>query len=159
MHDASGLARYCRHCDQVKPLIDFYRDPKKRSKCRECARAQARERSREKAEFLREFKTARGCMDCGYNEHWCALDFDHRPGEIKLHEPAMLKFCKSWDVIHAELAKCDVVCSNCHRIRGFNRAPANLNHDLLRAAEDAMPARYATVNPDQPPLFGLDETA
>lgn len=63
-------------------------------------------------------KRERGCMDCGYNKHACALDFDHRPGEIKLFNVAAL-MSGVWARVEAEIAKCDVVCANCHRVRTF----------------------------------------
>lgn len=63
------------------------------------------------------------CADCGiqYNP-WC-MDFDHRPGEIKTAEVSFLRRgtnC-SIDKIMSEIAKCDVVCSNCHRERSYRR--------------------------------------
>ena len=46
------------------------------------------------------------------------MDFDHRPGEVKKHQlGGMTKTVYSWAVIEAEIAKCDLVCANCHRIR------------------------------------------
>lgn len=62
------------------------------------------------------------CMDCGGTFHWVAMDFDHRPGEEKLCEVSKLvSEGYSLDLILAEIAKCDVVCSNCHRVRTFVR--------------------------------------
>jgi hypothetical protein len=70
----------------------------------------------ERRQWLNEFKLERGCDDCGYAGHPAALDFDHRPGETKLF--SLAQGCtRSWDVMLAEIAKCDVVCANCHRIR------------------------------------------
>lgn len=70
--------------------------------------------------ILKEIKLSRGCMDCGYNVHPDALEFDHRPDEVKLFElSAAHKF--SAEKVEAEIAKCDVVCSNCHRVRTAKR--------------------------------------
>lgn len=68
-------------------------------------------------------KLERGCMDCGYDKHPAALQFDHRPGEIKLGNVSQM-FSKAWDVIEAEIAKCDVVCANCHAVRTAERRRA-----------------------------------
>lgn len=59
-------------------------------------------------------------MDCGYNEHPAALDYDHRPDTSKCFN---LGSTVTWSIarIDEEIAKCDVVCANCHRIRTFNR--------------------------------------
>jgi hypothetical protein len=63
-----------------------------------------------------------GCADCGYREHDVALDFDHRPGEVKKFSIAK-QGGRSWASVLAEMAKCDVVCANCHRIRTDDRRP------------------------------------
>ena len=60
-------------------------------------------------------------MDCGYKEHAIALDFDHRPGTEKVHDIAYMVGSRTWTAIIEEIAKCDVVCSNCHRVRTYMR--------------------------------------
>lgn len=72
-------------------------------------------RAAEKRAAIAEYKLAQGCADCGYRAASEALDLDHVRGE-KLFTPATLPQ-KPWAVIHEELAKCEVVCANCHRIR------------------------------------------
>ena len=59
-------------------------------------------------------------MDCGYDEWPEALDFDHREGEVK--EFDISHASRSRDAILNEMAKCDVVCANCHRHRTWLRA-------------------------------------
>lgn len=66
-----------------------------------------------------DIKLSRGCMDCGYNTHPAALDFDHRPGTDKVCNVARLTEAAR-EVLYAEIAKCDVVCANCHRIRTWD---------------------------------------
>lgn len=46
------------------------------------------------------------------------MDFDHRPDEVKVKNVSQLK---TLDDVKAEIAKCDVVCSNCHRLRTKRR--------------------------------------
>ena len=60
-------------------------------------------------------KVTAGCIDCGFNAHPEALDFDHRPGEIKCFI-ITLGYNKSRERVLAEMAKCDVRCANCHRM-------------------------------------------
>ena len=62
-----------------------------------------------------------GCVDCGYNEHPAALDFDHMPGTEKLFNIGQEKH-RALDQLLAEIAKCELVCANCHRIRTVSRA-------------------------------------
>ena len=64
---------------------------------------------------LRAIKTARGCLKCGYNEHFAALDFHHRNPEEKLFGLAESRNY-SWESVLIEVAKCDVMCRNCHAI-------------------------------------------
>lgn len=67
--------------------------------------------------LMQQIKLEKGCIDCGYNKHACALDFDHRPGTDKKYTPAhMPKYKLSIEKIMAELEKCDVRCANCHRV-------------------------------------------
>jgi len=68
-------------------------------------------------DYLRDYKLTQGCVDCGYNTHHVALDFDHVDGEKELN------VCNAKSIAQAkkEIEKCEVVCSNCHRIRTFER--------------------------------------
>jgi hypothetical protein len=59
---------------------------------------------------------AQPCADCGGLFHPVCMDFDHR-------DPSTKSFAiggtmtRSESSVRAELAKCDVVCANCHRLR------------------------------------------
>lgn len=77
----------------------------------------ATERARKIKEFLAEYKLKKGCKDCGYNQHHSALEFDHIEGEKSLN----ISFAKSISQALKEIEKCEVVCSNCHRVRTYNR--------------------------------------
>ena len=72
----------------------------------------------EKRELVGDYKVRIGCYDCGYNQHPAALDLDHLPGfEKKATVSQLVEGDYSLSVIFAEIEKCEVVCSNCHRIR------------------------------------------
>lgn len=58
------------------------------------------------------------CLDCGNPYPPCAMDFDHRPGEEKLLDVSK---CQTRTQVDLEVPKCDLVCSNCHRIRTWKR--------------------------------------
>jgi predicted HNH restriction endonuclease len=49
------------------------------------------------------------------------MDFDHRPGETKAFEISQMLGKVSMETLEAEIAKCDIVCANCHRIRTHRR--------------------------------------
>lgn len=59
-----------------------------------------------------------GCVDCGYNKHPDALDFDHTDG--KTRNIGTLRSMKRV-LEEIERHKCEVVCANCHRIRTAER--------------------------------------
>lgn len=85
-------------------------------------RRYARARERRLLDEIAALKIASGCTDCGYREHAEALDFDHLPGEMKVAGIAqMLRGRRARDVVLAEVAKCEVVCANCHRVRTATR--------------------------------------
>jgi hypothetical protein len=67
-----------------------------------------------KRELLRSLKLS-PCVDCGASFHYCQMDFDHARGE-KLCEVSQMAGLSVDDIL-AEVAKCDVVCANCHRER------------------------------------------
>ena len=63
------------------------------------------------------------CMDCALTFPYYVMDFDHRPDEVKLFNIAEYARLKpSMAQLEAEIAKCDVICSNCHRIRTYERS-------------------------------------
>jgi hypothetical protein len=65
---------------------------------------------------LDEIKVAKGCVDCGYNAAPEALHFDHRDPSQKLFGISESK-TRNWNLILAEIGKCDVRCANCHAIK------------------------------------------
>lgn len=61
------------------------------------------------------------CVDCGNCFESCCMDFDHILGEKKYNIGSMVAHSYSKSSIEEELIKCELVCSNCHRIRTRNR--------------------------------------
>lgn len=60
------------------------------------------------------------CVDCGYDKHIAALEFDHVRG-VKLDTVARLLSSANWGRVMQEVEKCELVCSNCHSIRTYGR--------------------------------------
>lgn len=99
-------------------------------RCSECAQANndyykanigtIKTRVKEKRVFIQNYKIAMGCIDCGYNEDPVALDFDHLDPTTKNFTIGGGKD-RSLKGIIEEIAKCDVVCAICHRIRTRDR--------------------------------------
>lgn len=84
-------------------------------RCRGAKSAHAKQRHQEFGGWLNEIKS-QPCTDCGGTFPAICMDFDHR-------DPATKSFVISHSgtrrrrAMLAEIAKCDVVCANCHRIR------------------------------------------
>jgi hypothetical protein len=60
---------------------------------------------------------AEPCTDCGVCYPPCVMDFDHVRGKKSANISRMLSRDVGGNAIADEIAKCDLVCSNCHRIR------------------------------------------
>ena len=71
---------------------------------------------REQASLLRRLRMT-PCADCGETYPTCAMDFDHRDPSLKRYTVTRMVGRTSTEVILAEVAKCDIVCANCHRLR------------------------------------------
>lgn len=87
-----------------------------------------RDRYERNKQIIRKLKTDRGCKDCGYNEHFAALEFDHVDGRDREQDTVARLMGKSINRIMQEIEKCEVVCGNCHRIRTFNRLQDKLKN-------------------------------
>lgn len=65
---------------------------------------------------LAEYFSCHPCVDCGEADI-SMLDFDHVRGKKSDEISRMMSIGCSWSTIEAEIAKCEVRCANCHRIR------------------------------------------
>lgn len=126
--------KICSCCGKELPLDNFswkYKDKGiYQSRCKKC-QAQAdkrlydnsparREKIRERAKqdalkakaFVKEYKQAHQCCKCG-EDRWYLLDFHH----INNNKEIELSKVRSWSIpkIQQEMAKCILLCANCHR--------------------------------------------
>lgn len=65
------------------------------------------------------------CMDCNGVFPFCAMDFDHRPEEVKefnvTDKGTLVINPERLAKVEKEISKCDIVCANCHRVRTQDR--------------------------------------
>ena len=70
-------------------------------------------------EWFREYKKTLKCELCGEN-HPATLDFNHRnPSEKEFNVGEMVAVQGKARILK-EIAKCQILCSNCHRIYHWN---------------------------------------
>jgi hypothetical protein len=64
------------------------------------------------------------CADCGGRFSPCSMDFDLRDPREKISGvPALIGRAGDGRIL-AEVAKCDIVCANCHRTRTIRHRDA-----------------------------------
>lgn len=69
---------------------------------------------------LLDAEKSKPCIDCLHAFPPVVMDFDHRNPEEKLFSISA-NFRTNERLLREEIAKCDVVCANCHRIREGRR--------------------------------------
>ncbi len=137
----------CSVCRNLKELSAFYQRKNHRSgeyyeRCKECSKVRGRNyyhANKERQLLLANIRTkkyrdirkklvwnakSRPCADCNKIYPPWVMDLDHRVGVKKLfsisntfHGSNIIKI----EIIENEINKCDVVCSNCHRQRTYDR--------------------------------------
>lgn len=76
--------------------------------------------------FIREFKQGKRCTDCKEDYPYWMLEFDHLPEFEKLFTIGGRNARDySLEQIVAEIAKCEIVCANCHKNRTYWRQNKN----------------------------------
>jgi hypothetical protein len=124
----SIVTRVCGRCKVEQSIDNFYveaearatvrRSKKSKMPCRQCARDYAQQRRAPRQAYVDKVKAETGCMDCGLHpEYSQVLEFDHRPDEDKRFHISDGMVTGTMEDLIAEMAKCDIVCANCHRVR------------------------------------------
>ena len=70
------------------------------------------------------------CTDCQNTFPPCCMDYDHVRGIKSYTISGLIASTRSWSTILTEIAKCDLVCANCHRIRTYMRDREKISIDL-----------------------------
>ena len=74
----------------------------------------------EHARLLADLRTV-PCLDCGGTFPFFVMQFDHRDPLAKRYLVSQMVGRAGAETILAEVAKCDIVCANCHRERTYQR--------------------------------------
>lgn len=109
----------CSNCHRVRTETERHYGEQLRTGGSTKAARKSRKKADKVKRIIRELKQG-PCKDCNESFPPCAMDFDHVDGKsIQVSE--MIRMKSSLDAIQREIAKCELVCSNCHRIRTKNR--------------------------------------
>jgi hypothetical protein len=112
----------CNKCNQAKDETRYRPryDGRRNLICKDCINKSNSELRARRVEVIGRWKCRKGCELCGYKGHPSALHLDHRDPTTKLHKgSAAYKRWWSWARIKEELAKCRVLCANCHSIESY----------------------------------------
>lgn len=132
-----GDVKRCGKCKRNRPVEFFSRHPQRGRQhwCRDCfavyfeergsthraqVRASALKRVAVAREYVLEYLDQHPCVDCG-ETHLVVLDFDHVRGSKTAGLSSLVAAGSSLRPIAEEIAKCEVVCANCHRRRTYKR--------------------------------------
>lgn len=88
----------------------------------------AQNRTRLRAHIL-SVKQSAVCKDCEKSYPTYVLDFDHVKGEKNGEVSVMVRRSVSIETLKSEIAKCELVCANCHRVRTHRRSAGLINFD------------------------------
>lgn len=105
--EAAKLARHRRGLDRLQALRDA-------------------SEHHEATTVIRDYKQQNPCDDCGLQYPSYVMDFDHVRGvktaDISRMLSRLSRGTMTFERILDEIAKCDLVCANCHRKRTFTRS-------------------------------------
>lgn len=113
-------SKVCPRCKVSKTKDEYYvrKGRKGRSSfsgyCKSCVCANRTDRARAFKQKCVDYKGGE-CERCGYSAHNCALDFHHDDPSEKDFGIAYQRRTRFDEKIMAELDKCSLLCSNCHR--------------------------------------------
>jgi len=104
-----------------KGTLSYWWGPEVATKTKE----RVKETRKELDRYIQEYKEARGCQDCrnegkSGDHPYYVLDADHVRGKKKINLSRASR-TGSLEVIKEELAKCEIVCANHHRVRTHKR--------------------------------------
>lgn len=136
------LASYCRLC-----LKDHRRQRYVQHKKAYIARAARYQKTVIRSWYVA-LKEKTPCADCGKFYHHCQMDFDHlRDKKFRLAGGYLKRGRRK---MMQEMAKCELVCANCHRMRTFLRrqqadGPCGREPTSNSAKEGSTPSSVITV--------------
>jgi len=134
--------KICHKCEEEKQIKKFNKNKAKKdglqSQCAECNKKNLKahyrknkvhyfkknnERKLRVRAWFKELRAKSECYFCGKN-HPAILDWHHTDPSTKLYSISEMTKGYTESTILKEMAKCIVLCSNCHRILHYNEKEA-----------------------------------
>lgn len=109
---------YCRSCSNAS-WRDWYSKPGNKDHHLQVLRARRKRRIARNKALVEKLKSV-PCADCGLRYPIAAMDFDHLEDTEELI--SKLVYTVGVKRLLMEIAECEVVCANCHRIRTARRS-------------------------------------
>ncbi len=122
----SGLNGHCKECHSkylkahYQANKDYYLEKAKKSN------KKIRDRN---CKWVRKLKEETPCADCDKKYPYYVMDFDHLDPSTKYMCVGRLIRTYSEKLLRTEIAKCELVCSNCHRERTHKRLQIPSQHN------------------------------
>lgn len=127
-------AQLCWVCRAEKPLTPEYwpRNPYSKSGfqsyCTQCVTLDGPVQkfwgTEANKKRIRELKESTPCADCGEYYPFYVMQFDHLDRYVKRAAISRLS-SSAWETVKDEMAKCVIVCANCHAFRTYYRTLGN----------------------------------
>lgn len=105
--------RLCRDCDVDYRAKNYAKNP--------ALYMDSNKRNQSKLKVLLNEMKSGPCVDCKQSYPPYVMDFDHLDPKTKVVKVSAMIFEGSRQLLLDEIAKCELVCANCHRIRTHQR--------------------------------------
>lgn len=141
--------KFCGSCNETKQINEFSKNKCKKdglqTKCKKCNRLYLQDHYEENKDYyakkrqnvfkkyqnkVSKIKESTPCKDCGKYYPSYVMDFDHISLDKEFNISILINY-GNWEKLQAEIDKCEVVCSNCHRIRTHMRRNAKRRLNAL----------------------------
>ena len=113
------MRKTCSYCGITKDISEFGRWQRGENgyfmMCKECHKASKQRYVNKIKDMIYQYKLGHPCIECGEADP-IVLDFHHRDPNAKSFKISFAVMHGSYSIftIQEEMAKCDVLCANCH---------------------------------------------
>lgn len=107
----------CKYCQSAMSKQHYQNNKQLYNERTQLSKAQVLSQNKS---LLYAYLSTHPCIDCGEKDIRL-LEFDHISGQKSEGIANLLSWGFNWPTLEAEIAKCEVRCANCHRIKTTER--------------------------------------